>query len=216
MINNELILIDTHIDQQSSKELNELNLKLKPYLIEYDKCKGAISFIYSEWLKTASKQAKTYAQPFLNELGISKGYISKLRTVNAFREENVSEPDSFFKWFDSHGIDKQYQLAKANFNDVVVLWSIGEKVSHETLKDLKNKVHPLGKKPDKKKHTKTNPSMDELLDMVKLQLVEGRNSEPSPLELRLRELIFHEIRLREDQKKESVERQQEKRSYIGI
>jgi hypothetical protein len=215
MTNIELIQTTTHLSQQTTQELKQLNQKLKPHLQQYDESKGAISFIYSEWLKTASKEAKTYAQPFLDELGISKGYISKLRTVNAFREENVSEPDSFFKWFDSHGIDKQYQLAKANFNDVVVLWSIGETVSHETLKDLKNKVHPLGKKLDTKKPTKVNPSMDELLDMVRHQLVEGRSNVPSPLELRLRELIFHEIRLR-DKNKESVERQQEKRSYIGI
>ena len=215
MIHNELIQIDTHIDQQSSKELNELNLKLKPYLIEYDRCKGAISVIYSEWLKTASKPSRIYAQPFLNELGISKGYISKLRAVNAFREENRTEPDNFFKWFDSHGIDKQYQLAKANFNDVVVLWSIGDKVSHETLKDLKNKTHQPTNK-DKVKRSEIALSKEELLDMVKAELVKERNKEPSPFELRLRELIFHEIKLREDQKRESVERQQEKRSYVGI
>ena len=216
MINNELIQTKTtHLSQQSTEELKQLNLKLKPYLQQYDEAKGTISFIYIEWLKTASKQAKTYAQPFLDELGISKGYISKLNSVNAFRELHSTEPDTFFKWFDSHGIDKQYQLAKANFNDVVILWSVGEKVSYETLKDLKNKVHPLGKKLDTKKHVKVKPSKDELLDMVKLQLVEGRSNEPSAFELRLRELIFHEIRLREE-KKESVERQQDKRSYIGI
>ena len=216
MTNIELIQTKTHLSHQTTQELKQLNQKLKPYLQQYDESKGAISLIYSEWLKTASKQAKTYAQPFLDELGISKGYISKLRTVNAFRELHSTEPDTFFKWFDSHGTFKQYQLAKANFNDVVVLWSIGEKVSQKTLDDLKNKVHPLGKKPDKKKHTKADTSMDELLDMVKLRLVEGRDTVPSPLELRLRELIFHEIRWREDQKKESLERQQEKRSYIGI
>jgi len=216
MINNELIqTTTTHLSQQTTEELKKLNLKLRPYLQQYDEAKGAISFIYSEWLKDASKEAKTYAQPFLDELGISKGYISKLRTVNAFRELHSTEPDTFFKWFDSHGIDKQYQLAKANFNDVVVLWSVGEKVSYETVKDLKNKVHPLGKKLDMQKHTKVNLSKDELLGMVKLQLVDGRSNEPSPFELRLRELIFHEIRLR-DEKKESAERQQEKRSYIGI
>tara|TARA_B100001989_G_scaffold252388_1_gene234247 strand:+ start:1271 stop:1918 length:648 start_codon:yes stop_codon:yes gene_type:complete len=215
MTNIELIQTTTHLSQQTTEELKQLNQKLKPYLRQYDESKRAISFIYSEWLKTASKEAKTYAQPFLKELGISKGYISKLRTVNAFRELHSTEPDTFFTWFDSHGTFKQYQLAKANFNDVVVLWSIGETVSQKTLDDLKNKVHPLGKKPDKKKHTKADTSMDELLDMVKLQLVEGRSNEPSPLELRLRELIFHEIRLREE-KKESIERQQEKRSYVGI
>ncbi len=215
MTNIELIQTTTHLSQPTTQELKQLNQKLKPHLQQYDESKGAISFIYSEWLKTASKEAKTYVQPFLDELGISKGYISKLRTVNAFRELHSTEPDTFFKWFDSHGTFKQYQLAKANFNDVVVLWSIGEQVSQKTLDDLKNKVHPLGKKLDTKKHTKADPSMDELLIMVKLQLVEGRSNEPSPLELRLRELIFHEIRLREE-KKESLKRQQEKRSYVGI
>ena len=118
----------------------------------------------------------------------------------------------------SHGTFKQYQLAKANFNDVVVLWSVGEKVSYETLKDLKNKIHPLGKKLDKEEEqpTKPNPSLDELLELVKLKLVEDRTNEPSKCELRLRELIFHEINLREKRKKENAERQQEKLSYIGI
>ena len=221
MTNNELIqTTTTHLSQQSTKELNELNQKLKPYLQQYDECKGAMSFIYSEWLKKASKEAKIYAQPFLNELGISKGYINKLRSVNTFRDLHSSEPNTFFKWFDSHAIDKQYQLAKANFNDVVVLWSIGEKVSYETLKDLKNKVHPLGKKLDKveekEQPSKPNPSFDELLDLIKLKLVEDRTNEPSKCELRLRELIVHEIRLRDERTNASIERQQEKLSYVGI
>ena len=58
--------------------------------------------------------------------------------------------------------------------------------------------------------------MDELLEMVRHQLVEGRSIDISPFELRLRDLIGHEIRLRDERKKESLERQQEKRSYIGI
>ena len=136
MTNKELIQTTTHLSEETTQELNELNQKLQPYLQKYDECRGAMSFIYSEWLKKASKEAQKYAQPFLNELGISKGYVSKLRSVNAFRDLHSSEPDTFFKWFDSNGVDKQYQLAKANFNDVVVLWSVGEKVSHETLKDL--------------------------------------------------------------------------------
>ena len=86
-------------------------MELQSYLQKYDECRGAMSFIYSEWLKKASKEAQKYAQPFLNELGISRSYVSRLRTVNNFRELHSSEPDSFFKWFDSHGIYKQYQLA---------------------------------------------------------------------------------------------------------
>ena len=46
MINNELIQTSTtHLSQQTTQELKQLNLKLKPYLQQYDKAKGAISFI---------------------------------------------------------------------------------------------------------------------------------------------------------------------------
>ena len=59
---------------------------------------------------------------------------------------------------------------------------------------------------------------DEVLTIIEQKLIVARqgNPEPSKLEIRLRELIFREIRLRDKRKEESAERDQEKRSWIGV
>ena len=59
---------------------------------------------------------------------------------------------------------------------------------------------------------------DEVLTLIEQKLIVGRQGKPEPskLEIRLRELIFREIRIREELKKESAERDQEKRSWIGV
>ena len=59
---------------------------------------------------------------------------------------------------------------------------------------------------------------DEVLTLIEQKLIVGRQGKPEPskLEIRLRELVFREIRIREDQKKESAERDQEKRTWIGV
>ncbi len=71
MANIELIQKITHQSQKTNQELKELYLKLKSDLQHYGESKEAISIIYSKWLKTASKEAKTYAQKCLDDLGIS-------------------------------------------------------------------------------------------------------------------------------------------------
>ena len=88
MTNIELIQTKNHLSHQTTQELKQLNQKLKPYLQQYDESKGAISLIYSEWLKTASKQAKTYSQPLLDEFAMSKGYLSKQLVTNFFKLPN--------------------------------------------------------------------------------------------------------------------------------
>tara|TARA_B100001057_G_C22599381_1_gene852138 strand:- start:463 stop:885 length:423 start_codon:yes stop_codon:yes gene_type:complete len=59
---------------------------------------------------------------------------------------------------------------------------------------------------------------DEVLTLIEQKLIIGRQGKPEPskLEIRLRELVFREIRIREDLKKESAERDQEKRSWLGV
>ena len=59
---------------------------------------------------------------------------------------------------------------------------------------------------------------DEVLTLIEQKLIVERQGKPEPskLEIRLRELVFREIRIREDLKKESAERDQEKRSWIGV
>ena len=255
-MNNQLIKVSKDLSNQSQSQLIELSNKLQPYLKQYIESKGAISHIYLEWLKreATTNEAKKYVQPFMEELGISKGYLSKLRTVNTYRQETLEgEPDSFLKWFDSHGIDKQYQLAKANFNDVVVLWQEGEKVSYETLQTLKDNTYkPTAPTPQLTEEDKecirlgigkerrdfldliinnetlnfindyrlanywSGLTKDELLIMIEQMLAVNRGNEPCPFELRLRDLIGHEIRIRDQKKQENIERDKDKRNYVGL
>ena len=257
-MSNQLIQISKNLQPQTQHELQELNKKLQPHLKQYDQAAIAISDIVSFWLKNASPEAKKYAMPFFQSLGISKGYISKLTQVDKYKKETFkSEPKEFEEWFDKHAIDIQYQLTKVPFLELVVIWQDGRKVSYETIKALKAiKVIPV---TDKKPPTKTEEDLecirlgiseerrdfldlivnndnlslikdyklanlwsgltdDEVLTIIEQKLIVARQGKPEPskLEIRLRELIFREIRLRDKRKEESSERDQEKRSWIGV
>ena len=256
-MNNQLIQISKNLEPQTQHELQILNNKLQPHLKQYDQSALAISDIVVRWSKTASPEAKKFARPFFNSLGISKGYLSKLTQIENYKQEALKEePKEFEEWFDSHGIDTRYELTKIHFLDMVVLWQEGKKVSYETVKNLKNKVIPLG---ETKPSTKTEEdkecirlgiskdrrefldlivnnndlslitdyrlanywsglSDEEVLTLIEQKLIIGRQGEPEPskLEIRLRELIFREIRIREELEKESAARDQEKRSWIGV
>ena len=256
-MNNQLIQISKNLEPQTQHELQILNNKLQPHLKQYDQSALAISDIVVRWSKTASPEAKKFARPFFNSLGISKGYLSKLTQIENYKQEALKEePKEFEEWFDSHGIDTRYELTKIHFLDMVVLWQEGKKVSYETVKNLKNKVIPLG---ETKLSTKTEEdrkcirlgiskdrrefldlivnnndlslitdyrlanywsglSDEEVLTLIEQKLIIGRQGKPEPskLEIRLRELIFREIRIREELEKESAARDQEKRSWIGV
>ena len=255
-MSNQLIQISKNLQPQTQHELQELNKKLQPHLKQYDQAAIAISEIIARWSKNASPEAKKFARPFFNSLGISKGYLSKLTQIENYKQEALKEePKEFEEWFDSHGIDTRYELTKIHFLDMVVLWQEGKKVSYETVKNLKNKVIPLG---ETKPSTKTEEDKecirlgisknrrefldlivnnndlslitdyrlanywsgltdDEVLTLIEQKLIVGQGKpEPSKLEIRLRELIFREIRLRDKRKEESAERDQEKRSWIGV
>ena len=256
-MNNQLIQISKNLEPQTQHELQILNNKLQPHLKQYDQSALAISDIVVRWSKTASPEAKKFARPFFNSLGISKGYLSKLTQIENYKQEALKEePKEFEEWFDSHGIDTRYELTRIHFLDMVVLWQEGKKVSYETVKNLKNKVIPLG---ETKLSTKTEEdrecirlgiskdrrefldlivnnndlslitdyrlanywsglSDEEVLTLIEQKLIIGRQGKPEPskLEIRLRELIFREIRIREELEKESAARDQEKRSWIGV
>ena len=151
-MNNQLIQISKNLEPQTQHELQILNNKLQPHLKQYDQAALAISDIVVRWSKNASPEAKKFARPFFNSLGISKGYLSKLTQIENYKQEALKEePKEFEEWFDSHGIDTRYELTKIHFLDMVVLWQEGKKVSYETVKNLKNKVIPLGEtKPSTK------------------------------------------------------------------
>ena len=75
----------------------------------------------------------------MQDMGISKGYLSKLKTVSDFRQKLIDsgEPSSFVHWHESQGIYNQYEMTKIILKDLVILWQNEMKVSRETLKTLK-------------------------------------------------------------------------------
>ena len=134
-----LVPTNTKLGNESIRQLTELGNALKPYLKSYSESRGAIAHIYTHWKTTAKEGAKKYAEQFMQNIGISKGYISKLNKVNIFRQELIDkgEPESFISWYESQGIYNQYEMTKIIFKDLVMLWENKMNVSRETLKALK-------------------------------------------------------------------------------
>ena len=101
-----LLPTNTKLGEESKQQLTELGNKLKPYLKAYQESRGAIAHIYTHWKTTAKEGAKKYAEQFMQDIGISKGYLSKLKTVNDFRQKLIDsgEPESFVHWYESQGI----------------------------------------------------------------------------------------------------------------
>jgi len=123
---------------QTKHELDVLNQRLQPHLQTYDKSRAMIGHIYRQWRDSASISAKKYADPFIQELGISRSYMSKLKQLVDWQKEHLkNEPQQFIDWFGSHGVTVQYSLTKLKFIDVVNLWDSGANVSREIVEQLK-------------------------------------------------------------------------------
>ena len=143
------------IGPQTKHELETLLTQLKPYLQEYERSRTSIASVYSRWRSGASSTAKKYADLFIEDIGISKGYLSKLKKIELFRKEKLlDEPREFNDWFEQQPITSQYYLTKTSFIDVVNLWDSGQKVSRETAKALARHYENLNMKP---KPEPTNP-----------------------------------------------------------
>ena len=143
--------IDYHhaVGPQTKHELQTLHTQLKPYLHEYVRSRTAIASVYSRWRSGASSTAKKYADLFIEDIGISKGYLSKLKKIELFRKEKLlNEPKEFNEWFEQQPVTSQYYLTKTRFIDVVSLWDSGQKVSRETAKALARHYENLNKKQE--------------------------------------------------------------------
>ena len=125
------------LNYQAQEQLKDLNNRLNPYLEQYDKCRNSIVDIYRNWKTLANKSAIAYAEPFIEEIGISKGYLSKLNQIDKFKSEykKLSWHDDFLDWFDSHGTEKCYLLCKAGLAKASELHMSNEKVSRLNLKE---------------------------------------------------------------------------------
>ena len=151
---------------QTQHELNTLNQKLQPYLQQYDHSRAMIGHLYNQWRASASTSAKKYADPFIQELGISRSYMSKLKQLIEWKKEHLKgEPQQMIDWFGSHGITTQYALTKLRFIDVVNLWDSGANVSREIAEQLKRSKQDYIQ-PDKTKKNKD----EEFNDAINLQV----------------------------------------------
>ncbi len=105
----------SELSYQAQEQLTDLNNRLNPCLDQYDKCRNSIVDIYRNCKNLAKESVIGFAEPFIEELGISKGYLSKRNQIDKFKTEyNKSNwEDDFLEWFDTHGTEKCYLLSKA-------------------------------------------------------------------------------------------------------
>ena len=68
----------SELNYQAQQQLEDLNNRLNPYLEQYDNCRNSIVETYRNLKTSAHKSAIEYAETFIEEIGISKGYLSKL------------------------------------------------------------------------------------------------------------------------------------------
>ena len=154
---------------QTKHELDVLNKILQPHLQQYDHSRAMIGYRFSQWRASASISARKYADPFIQELGISRSYMSKLKQLLDWKKEHLtSEPQEFIDWFGSHGITTQYSLTKLKFIDVVNLWDSGANVSREIAEQLKRSKENLLSPPQEVEE-------DKLEKELKLQLKRFEN-----------------------------------------
>ena len=151
----------SELSYQAQQQLEYLNNRLNPYLEQYDNCRNNIVETYRHWRNSVNKSAIEYAEPFIEGLGISKGYLSKLNQIDKFKSEyrklwciHDNDNDEFLNWYDSHGTEKCYLLCKAGLDKASQLQMSNEKVSRRNLKEYIAE----NRKPDPKQATYWTPT----------------------------------------------------------
>ena len=186
------------LNYQAQEQLKDLNNRLNPYLEQYDKCRKSIVETYRDWKTSANKTAIEFAEPFIEEIGISKGYLSKLNQIDKFKAEYIklSWHDDFLDWFDSHGTEKCYLLSKAGLDKASQLHMSNEKVSLRNLKEY------IKEKPKNTKEDSSTTARDEdLLRRIKQRLNQDIDLEVSLFESKLRLLLIQTMEERDKNKR---------------
>ena len=187
----------SELNYQAQEQLKELNNRLNPYLEQYDNCRNSIVEIYRNWKTSANESAIGFAEPFIEELGISKGYLSKLNQIDKFKAEykKLGWEDDFLDWFDSHGTEKCYLLCKAGLEKASQLHMSGEKVSRRNLKE-----YIKDKSEENQENNSKEGSDEDLLELVKLRLDKDIGLDVSPFESELRQMLIATMEERDKQK----------------
>ena len=186
------------LNYQAQEQLKDLNNRLNPYLEQYDKCRNSIVETYRNWKTSANKSAIAFAEPFIEEIGISKGYLSKLNQIDKFKAEykKLGWQDDFLDWFDSHGTEKCYLLSKAGLDKASQLHMSNEKVSLRNLKEY------IKEKPKNTKEDSSTTARDEdLLKRIKQRLNQNIDLEVSLFESKLRLLLIQTMEERDKNKR---------------
>ena len=182
------IELTNELNYQAQEQLKDLNNRLNPYLEQYDNCRKSIVKTYRDWKTSANKTAIAFAEPFIEEIGISKGYLSKLNQIDKFKAEykKLGWQDDFLDWFDSHGTEKCYLLCKAGLDKASELHMSNEKVSLRNLKDyIKD-----SKTVEPQEETLSIPNDDDLLAMIKQRLEPEKGLDISEFESQLRQILI--------------------------
>ena len=195
------IELTNELNYQAQEQLKDLNNRLNPYLEQYDNCRNSIVETYRNWKTSANKTAIAYAEPFIEEIGISKGYLSKLNQIDKFKAEYIKLgwQDDFLDWFDSHGTEKCYLLCKAGLEKASQLHMSGEKVSRRNLKELIK-----DKSEETKEETLSIPKDKDLLEMIKQRLEPEKGLYISDFETQLRLILISRMEKREEYKQKQL------------
>ena len=190
------------LNYQAQEQLKDLNNRLNPYLEQYDNCRNSIVETYRNWKTSANKTAIAYAEPFIEEIGISKGYLSKLNQIDKFKAEYIKLgwQDNFLDWFDSHGTEKCYLLCKAGLAKASDLHMSNEKVSLRNLKDYIK----ASKTVEPQEDTLSIPNDEDLFDMIKRRLEAEKGLDISDFESQLRLILISKMEKREEYKQKQL------------
>jgi len=193
----------SELNYQAQEQLKELNNRLNPYLEQYDKCRNSIVDIYRNWKTLANKSAIAYAEPFIEEIGISKGYLSKLNQIDKFKAEyrriwgiRDNQNDEFLNWYESHGTEKCYLLSKAGLDKASGLQMNDEKVSLRNLKE-----YIKDKSEENRENNSKEVSDEALLKLVKLRLDKDIGLDVSTFESELRLMLIATMEERDKNKR---------------
>ena len=94
---------------------------LIPLLREYQQgyhAKHQIAKLYLNCRDGWSNQAREVNKQIIEQLDISKGYLSKVQSIMDFRSENVVRDAQLLSFFDGHPVSVQYYLTKLTVSEL--------------------------------------------------------------------------------------------------
>ena len=112
--------IDSY-DIKTQAGVKEFLDHLMPLLEEYQQgyhAKHQIAKLYLNCRKHWSIEARRVNKQIMEQLDISKGYLSKMQTIMDFREKHVVRDPELLRFFDNHPVSVQYYLTRLSVYEI--------------------------------------------------------------------------------------------------